>query len=160
MDALTAAELVDILLKEGKALPPTLSYERFLALPPPSGPAPCVTAEPWLDCAVGCNGPSPELVDMNFITFRRLAKHHAEKDVRRFVDLWERVVGAQPLQVPLPPTTTHHPPPTTHHPPPTTHHPPTTPHPPPTTHHPPTTTFTPFTPHPHHRHHHLRLTHP
>jgi hypothetical protein len=124
MDALTAAELVDILLKEGKALPPTLSYERFLALPPPSGPAPCVTAEPWLDCAVGCNGPSPELVDMNFITFRRLAKHHAEKDVRRFVDLWERVVGAQPLQVPLPPTTTHHPPPTTHH----THHPPPTHH--------------------------------
>lgn len=97
MDALTAAELVEI-LKEGKALPPTLSHKRFLALPPPSGPAPCVQAEPWLDCAVGCNGPPPELVDMNFITFRRLAHHHAEKDVRRFVDLWERVVGAQPLQ--------------------------------------------------------------
>lgn len=104
MDALTAAELVEI-LKEGKALPPTLSHKRFLALPPPSGPAPCVTAEPWLDCAVGCNGPPPELVDMNFITFRRLAHHHAEKDVRRFVDLWERVVGAQPLQAPSPPPT-------------------------------------------------------
>jgi hypothetical protein len=144
MDALTAAELVDILLKEGKALPPTLSYERFLALPPPSGPAPCVTAEPWLDCVVGCNGPSPELVDMNFITFRRLAKHHAEKGGDSSTSgsaSWAHSRCRYHY---------HQQQPTTHHPPPTT----------PTTHHPPTTTFTPFTPHPHHRHHHLRLTHP